>query len=98
MRSDLYGILGKALNPQTLQADSTSAAIDALTKPRCRFERMTTEQREMMRGYYQRSIAMEQGKYPRPKGSSPMPWMLDEWQDDLNQQERVMRSNNELTR
>ena len=49
MRSDLYGILGKALNPQTLQADSTSAAIDALTKPRCRFERMTTEQREMMR-------------------------------------------------
>lgn len=59
---------------------------------------MTTEQREMMRGYYQRSIAIEQGKYPRPKGSSPMPWMLDEWQDDLNQLERVMRSNNELTR
>ncbi|MGB4535192.1 MAG: hypothetical protein WBI34_03390 [Tenuifilaceae bacterium] len=42
--------------------------------------------------------AIEQGKYPRPKGSSPMPWMLDEWQDDLNQLERVMRSNNELTR
>lgn len=96
MRSELFGILGKALNPQSLQAESTSAAIDALTKPRNRFERMTPEQRAKMRGYYQQNIAMEQGKHPRPNGSSPMPWMLDEWRSDLSQLERVMKTNREI--
>jgi hypothetical protein len=96
MRTELFGILGRALDPQNLQAESTSAAIEALTKPRNRFETMTPEQRAMMRGYYQRNIAIEQGKCPRPKGSSPLPWMLDEWHSDLNQLERVMKGYGEI--
>lgn len=96
MSTDLYGILGRALNPQSLHQESTSAAIEALTKPRNRFEVMTPLRREQLRNYYLRSIATEEGKIPRPAGVTAMPWMIEEWRTDLNQLERVMRSNNEL--
>lgn len=95
MKSELFGILGRALDPQNLQAESTSAAIDVLTKLN-RFERMTSEQRAKMRVYYQGNIAMEKGKHPRPNGSLPMPWMLEEWNNDLNQLERVMKDRGEI--
>jgi hypothetical protein len=97
MRTDLYGILGRALDPQSLQTESTSAVIDALTLPKgSRFDRMTPLRRQQMRDYYMRSIATEEGKCARPAGATAMPWMIDEWRSDLNQLERVMKSNNEI--
>lgn len=94
MNTDLFGILGRALDPQSLAVESTSAAIDAMTKNR--FERMSSEQRKSTRLYYQRNIAMEEGKYPRPKGATPRPWMLEGWRNELNQLERTMRGKREI--